>query len=74
MGNLAFWGIALPLCTAATLLEWEYCATDSAATMILTTAALQSAISPLAEKLGIRIVPVEQAARATLRPTSDSQS
>jgi hypothetical protein len=35
MGNLAFWGIALPLCTAATLLEWEYCATDSAATMIL---------------------------------------
>jgi len=61
-------GIALPLCTAATLPEWEYALTDSGATTILTTAALQSAISPLAEKLGIRLVPVEQAARASLRP------
>lgn len=60
-------GIALPLCTAATLPEWEYALTDSGASMILTTAALQSAVGPLAHKLGIRIVLAEQAAGASLR-------
>ncbi|MEY3172598.1 MAG: hypothetical protein RLZZ436_511 [Planctomycetota bacterium] len=68
-------GIALPLCSSATVPEWEYALTDSGASLVLTTAALQPTIQPLTEKLGISLVPAERAASATLRslPAIDAE-
>lgn len=68
-------GIALPLCSSATVPEWEYALTDSGASLVLTTAALHPTIQPLTEKLGIPLVPAERAASATLRslPSIDAE-
>lgn len=66
--------IALPLCCAATVPEWEYALTDSAASVILTTPEFQSAIHPLAGKLGIPIVLAEHtdASAQVSLPTIDT--
>ena len=67
-------GIVLPLCCAATVPEWEYTLTDSAASVILTTTEFQSAISPLAGKLGIPVVLAEHipASAQTSLPSLDA--
>jgi malonyl-CoA/methylmalonyl-CoA synthetase len=55
-------GVAVPLCLSATEPEWEYTLTDSSATCLVTTGALRNKIEPLAHRLGIDIVDVENAA------------
>jgi malonyl-CoA/methylmalonyl-CoA synthetase len=47
-------GIKVPICMSATEPEWEYALTDCGASTIVTDAAMAGKIAPLAQRLGVR--------------------
>lgn len=54
-------GIKLPLCLSATEPEWEYALTDSQVSVVITDAANAPKIAPLCERLGVRLMVVNDA-------------
>ena len=53
-------GIKLPICLSATEPEWEYALTDSQVSTVLADAANAGKIAPLCERLGVRLMVVEE--------------
>ncbi|CAL1539390.1 unnamed protein product [Lymnaea stagnalis] len=49
-------GISVPLCNTHPASEWEYFLQDSQCSLILVSSSLVDKISPVAEKLGIRLI------------------
>ena len=52
-------GIKLPICLSATEPEWEYALTDSGVSILMVDAAMVGKISPLCQKLGVRLVNID---------------
>lgn len=52
-------GIKLPICLSATESEWEYALTDSQVSIVITDAANVAKIAPLCERIGVRLMVVE---------------
>jgi malonyl-CoA/methylmalonyl-CoA synthetase len=63
-------GVKVPICLSATLPEWEYALTDSDASILMADTAMAAKISPLCERLGVRLVNIDSvsSARAKLLP------
>ena len=60
-------GIKLPICLSATEPEWEYALTDSQVSAVIVDAANAAKIAPLCERLGLRLMVVEEV-RGDLKP------
>jgi malonyl-CoA/methylmalonyl-CoA synthetase len=60
-------GIKVPICLSATEPEWEYALTDSQAGLVLADAANAAKIATLCERLGVRLMVVEEV-RGDLKP------
>jgi malonyl-CoA/methylmalonyl-CoA synthetase len=60
-------GIKLPICLSATEPEWEYALTDSQVSLVLADAANAAKIATLCERLGVRLMVVEEV-RGDLKP------
>ncbi len=60
-------GIKVPICLSATEPEWEYALTDSQVSTVIVDAANASKIAPLCERLGVRLMAVEEI-RGELKP------
>ena len=52
-------GIKVPICLSATPPEWEYALKDSGAGILMADAAMATKISPLCERLGVRLVNID---------------
>ena len=61
-------GIKVPICLSATIPEWEYALTDSDAGIVLADTAMAARISPMCERLGVRLVDIESVTSAPARP------
>ncbi len=61
-------GIKVPLCLSATGSEWEYALTDSGAGILMADAMSAAKISPMCERLGVRLVDVESTGSIPARP------
>ncbi|MBU6303082.1 MAG: acyl-CoA synthetase [Verrucomicrobia bacterium] len=57
-------GIAVPICLSATEPEWEYALTDSEATILVADPVHAARITPLARRLGLRLLDATQPAPA----------
>ncbi len=64
-------GIKVPICLSATIPEWEYALTDSVAGILMVDTALAAKISPLCERLGVRLINVESVISAPAKPLPD---
>ena len=53
-------GIKVPICLTATEPEWEYALTDSGVSAVIADASSVSKISPLCQKLGIRLLSLDE--------------
>lgn len=53
-------GIAVPLCLAGTISEWEYVLTDSQSSVVVADVDHAKSIAPLCQKLGVRLIVVEE--------------
>ncbi|MFZ4592659.1 MAG: acyl-CoA synthetase [Verrucomicrobiaceae bacterium] len=60
-------GIKLPICLSATEPEWEYALTDSQVSAVIVDGANAAKIAPLCERLGLRLMVVEEV-RGDLKP------
>ena len=58
-------GIAVPLCLSATEGEWAYTLTDSGAGVVAAPAAWAERITPLCDRLGVRLLVVDDLAAVT---------
>lgn len=63
-------GIKLPICLSATEPEWEYALMDSQVGVVIADAANVAKISPLCERLGVRLMVVEQS-KGEAKPLPD---
>jgi malonyl-CoA/methylmalonyl-CoA synthetase len=63
-------GIKLPICLSATEPEWEYALTDSQVSVVIADAANAARISPLCERLGVRVMVVDEV-RGGSKPLPD---
>ncbi len=61
-------GIKLPMCLSATEPEWEYALTDSGASILMVDAPMAEKISPLCQKLGVRLVNLDSFTTALVKP------
>ena len=64
-------GIKVPICLSATIPEWEYALTDSDAGILMSDTAMAAKISPLCERLGVRLVNIESVTSAPAKPLPD---
>jgi malonyl-CoA/methylmalonyl-CoA synthetase len=61
-------GIKVPLCLSATIPEWEYVLKDSDARILMSDTAMAAKISPMCERLGVRLIDVESVTSAPAKP------
>lgn len=72
IGQWAIWragGIKLPICLSATEPEWEYALTDSGVTAVVADETMAAKISPLCQRLGVRLLQVDSRAPHKPLPT-----
>jgi malonyl-CoA/methylmalonyl-CoA synthetase len=73
-GQWAIWragGIKVPLCLSATEPEWKYALTDSGACVVMADSAMGMKIAPLCERLGVRLVDMDEISSAPAKMLLD---